>query len=85
LKPFGLNNVIYISTKDGRSLRAWARSSLTKLHKIPHAAVVSFFAGLWEEAAGDFSCIAMIAHALAAEASFGTTVCAGAGFEICFF
>jgi hypothetical protein len=58
---------------------------LGKLYKITDAAVVGFFTVFGEKATGYFAGFAMIAHALAAQPAFGTTIRACAIFKILFF
>ena len=58
---------------------------LGKPYEIADAAVISFFAVLGEEATRYFARFAMIAHAFAAQSALGTTICAGAVFEVLIF
>jgi hypothetical protein len=58
---------------------------LAKLYEIADAAVVSSFAVLGKEATRYFPGLTMIAHAFAAQPALGTTIRAGAIFEIFFF
>jgi hypothetical protein len=58
---------------------------LGKPYKIPDAAVVCFLSVLGKEAARYLAGFAMITHALAAQPALGTTIRAGAIFDVFFF
>jgi hypothetical protein len=82
---FYLNVAIYLVRLLRVKNENVASLPLTKLYEIADAAVVGFFTVLWKEATRYFPCLAMISHALAAKPALGTTVRAGAIFEIIFF